>query len=131
MTQVIVEAIHPILCIFFNKHTWLCVCKLNLHIDLIGTINVLRLSSLEKVGGLLTDDECYKLGLQLRLKSRNLDKSCKRFKIDMFKQWRGNRPHNALVTTLIDALGSINKVIIGEIVQKAFDCNTEFNYIYE
>ena len=72
-----------------------------------------------------------KLGLKLRLNSRNLDKSSKRFKIDMFKQWRGNRPHNALVTTLISALESIDKVIIGEIVQEAFDRKTEFNYIYE
>ena len=117
--------------LFLYKYSCLCVCKLNLHIDLIGTINVLRLSSLEKVGCLLTDDECYELGLKLRLNSRNPDKSSERFKIDMFKQWRGNRPHNALVTTLISALESIDKVIIGEIVQEAFDRKTEFNYIFE
>lgn len=117
--------------LFLYKYSCLCVCKLNLHINLIGTINVLRLSSLEKVGGLLTDDECYTLGLKLRLNSRDLDKSSERFKIDMFKQWRGNRPHNALVTTLTYALESIDKVIIGGIVQEAFDRKTEFNYIYE
>lgn len=95
---------------------------------LLGTIPVLRKSSLFRLAKQLNEDECYKLAVQLNISERKLStiESKLEFKTAMFKIWRPLRPNETLVFNLVKALKTIDKCNEADAVQGAFAENVEF-----
>ncbi|VDI40458.1 Hypothetical predicted protein [Mytilus galloprovincialis] len=63
------------------------------------TIPVLRKSSLFRLAKQLSEDECYKLGVELHISEKKLSsiESTPAFKTAMFEMWRPTRPNETLV----------------------------------
>ncbi|VDI59658.1 Hypothetical predicted protein, partial [Mytilus galloprovincialis] len=92
------------------------------------TIPVLRKSSLFRLAKQLSEDECYKLGVQLHISEKKLSsiESTSAFKTAMFEMWRPTRPNETLVFNLVKALKIIDKDNEADAVQEAFTDNIEF-----
>lgn len=99
---------------------------------LVGPIKltVLRWSSLKRLGQGLTDDECYRLGVQLRVPIDSLIELQKQdnFKEKMFEKWRPKRPYESLVESLKRGLERIDKHAEADLVQEAYVNEAEFKY---
>ncbi|XP_052075065.1 uncharacterized protein LOC127712592 isoform X2 [Mytilus californianus] len=96
------------------------------------TIPVLRKSSLFRLGKQLSEDECYKLGVQLNISEKKLSsiETKLEFKTAMFEIWRPSRPNETLVFNLVKALNKIEKGNEADAVQEAFANNVEFKLYY-
>ena len=99
---------------------------------LVGPIKltVLRWSSLKRLGQGLTDDECYRLGVQLHVPIDSLIELQKQdnFKEKMFEKWRSKRPYESLVESLKRGLERIDKHAEADLVQDAYVNEAEFKY---
>ncbi|XP_071180626.1 uncharacterized protein [Mytilus edulis] len=96
------------------------------------TIQVLRKGSLRRIGDLLTDEECYKLGAILRIEKKVLDKLKGKENIQhkIFEEWRYKHtlPNASLVEVLAEALEKIGRISEAEIVWRAHADKSEFSY---
>ncbi|XP_071158407.1 uncharacterized protein [Mytilus edulis] len=91
---------------------------------------VLRYASLKKLGDNLTEQECFRLGVNLNMSVDILNGLMKEdnFKENMFQKWRPKRPYESLVESLKKALERIDRQDIGCMVQEAFDNEAEFKF---
>ena len=109
-----------------NFRSFYLCCKL-----ISGEIPVLRLKSLKRIGDMLTEEECYKIGTKFRIKSYTLKdiRSKPNFHHKIFEEWREihTKPNKSLVEVLADILEDIDRMQEAEIVRKAYADKTEFN----
>jgi hypothetical protein len=93
-------------------------------------LTVLRWSSLKRLGHGLTDDECYRLGVQLHVPIDSLIELQKQnnFKEKMFEKWRPKRPYESLVESLKRGLERIDNHAEADLVQDAYVNEAEFKY---
>ncbi|XP_052095522.1 uncharacterized protein LOC127730931 [Mytilus californianus] len=91
---------------------------------------VLRYASLKRLGDSLTDEECHRLGINLNMSVNVLNELMKEtnFKENMFQKWRPKRPYESLVESLRKALERIDRQDIGNMVQEAFENESEFRF---
>ncbi|XP_063419812.1 uncharacterized protein LOC134704962 [Mytilus trossulus] len=91
---------------------------------------VLRFVSLTKIGDNLTEQECFRLGVNLNMSVDTLNglMNDPNFKENMFRKWRPKRPYESLVESLRKALERIDRQDIGRMVQDAFDNEAEFRF---
>ncbi|VDI84214.1 Hypothetical predicted protein [Mytilus galloprovincialis] len=103
------------------------IVSLPIDTNSLGTIPVLRKTSLNRITACLTMEECYQLGTNLHVLKNKIEQLETDGQLkEILKTWRSARPNEKLVHNLSGALKEMGKDDMANNVEEAFGNNTEY-----